>query len=109
MAHASPRQSWTLTASRSTAPTRRWPSLTLCEVNAAEGWFNLMLIAHTQKCIVIPLKKIGDRVNLEADCLGKYAASAVQGVNAQVSSLEKRLRQTQMLVGVLAVLVLGMG
>lgn len=83
-------------------------SLTVCEVNAAEGWFNLMLIAHTQKCIVIPLKKIGERVNLEADCLGKYAASAVQGVTAQISCLEKRLQQTQILVGVLAALVVGM-
>merc|ERR1711988_1729257 len=77
-------------------------SLTVCEVNAHEGWFNLMLIAHTQKCIVIPLKKEGERVNLEADCHGKYAASAVQGVNAQISGLEKRLQQTQLVVGVLA-------
>eukprot|EP00746_Dinoflagellata_sp_MGD_P131017 gnl/MRDRNA2_/MRDRNA2_64850_c0_seq1.p1 gnl/MRDRNA2_/MRDRNA2_64850_c0~~gnl/MRDRNA2_/MRDRNA2_64850_c0_seq1.p1 ORF type:complete len:244 (+),score=50.75 gnl/MRDRNA2_/MRDRNA2_64850_c0_seq1:66-797(+) len=84
-------------------------SLTVCDVNAAEGWFNLMLIAHTQKCIVVPLKKIGERVNLEADCLGKYAASAVQGVNGQVSALEKRLQQTQLMVGALALLVVGMG
>ena len=28
-----------------------------CEVNRKEKWFNLMLIAHTQKCIVIPKKK----------------------------------------------------
>lgn len=32
-------------------------SLTVCEVNRREKWFNLMLIAHTQKCIVIPKKK----------------------------------------------------
>lgn len=44
-------------------------SLTVCEVNRREKWFNLMLIAHTQKCIVIPKKKVGERVNLEADCI----------------------------------------
>eukprot|EP00435_Cladocopium_sp_Y103_P055219 s1348_g18.t1 len=36
-------------------------SLTVCEVNRKEKWFNLMLIAHTQKCIVIPKKKVGER------------------------------------------------
>ena len=32
----------------------------LCQVNRKEKWFNLMLIAHTQKCIVIPKKKAGE-------------------------------------------------
>mmetsp|Transcript_43968 Transcript_43968/g.121648 ORF Transcript_43968/g.121648 Transcript_43968/m.121648 type:complete len:245 (+) Transcript_43968:79-813(+) len=71
-------------------------SLTVCEVNYAEKWFNLMLIAHTQKCIVIPKKNVGDRVNLEADCLGKYAAAAVGGVAARVTSLERQLAITQL-------------
>lgn len=31
------------------------------QVNRREKWFNLMLIAHTQKCIVIPKKKAADR------------------------------------------------
>ena len=58
----------------------------MAQVNRKEKWFNLMLISHTQKCIVIPKKKagpphlslasparaqVGERVNLEADCLGK--------------------------------------
>lgn len=29
-------------------------------MNRKEKWFNLMLIAHTQKCIVIPKKKAGE-------------------------------------------------
>lgn len=70
-------------------------SLTVCEVNYTEKWFNLMLIAHTQKCIVVPKKKVGERVNLEADCIGKYAAAAVGGVATRVSSLEKQLKMTQ--------------
>jgi len=70
-------------------------SLTVCEVNQREKWFNLMLIAHTQKCIVIPKKKVGDRVNLEADCLGKYAAAAVGGLRERIDDLEQRLRLAQ--------------
>uniref|UniRef100_A0A7S0B3X9 Riboflavin synthase n=1 Tax=Pyrodinium bahamense TaxID=73915 RepID=A0A7S0B3X9_9DINO len=70
-------------------------SLTVCEVNQQEKWFNLMLIAHTQQCVVIPKKSIGDRVNLEADCLGKYAAAAVGGLRERVEGLERRLRLTE--------------
>jgi len=71
-------------------------SLTVCEVNQKEKWFNLMLIAHTQKCVVIPKKKVGDRVNLEADCMGKYAAAAVGGLQSRVDFLEQRLQRAQM-------------
>jgi len=71
-------------------------SLTVCEVNQREKWFNIMLIAHTQQCIVIPKKKVGDRVNLEADCLGKYAAAAVGGLRDRVDMLESQLRATQL-------------
>merc|ERR1712217_860963 len=75
-------------------------SLTVCEVNQREGWFNLMLIAHTQQCIVIPKKKVGERVNLEADCMGKYAAAAVGGLVERVATLEDRLRFAQITAGV---------
>merc|ERR1711879_88710 len=74
-------------------------SLTVCEVNYKEKWFNLMLIAHTQQCVVLPQRKIGERVNLEADCLGKYAAAAVSGVADRVSSLEQQLRRAQLSAG----------
>ncbi|CAE7536304.1 rib5 [Symbiodinium natans] len=70
-------------------------SLTVCEVNRKEKWFNLMLIAHTQKCIVIPKKKVGDRVNLEGDCMGKYAAAAVGNVRQELSEVKQQLRFSQ--------------
>eukprot|EP00933_Yihiella_yeosuensis_P032748 TRINITY_DN26386_c0_g1_i1.p1 TRINITY_DN26386_c0_g1~~TRINITY_DN26386_c0_g1_i1.p1 ORF type:complete len:246 (-),score=55.80 TRINITY_DN26386_c0_g1_i1:203-940(-) len=70
-------------------------SLTVCEVNRKEKWFNLMLIAHTQKCIVVPKKKVGERVNLEADCIGKYAAQAVGNLREEITDLQKSLRNTQ--------------
>jgi riboflavin synthase len=74
-------------------------SLTVCEVNQREKWFNLMLIAHTQKCIVVPKKKVGERVNLEADCMGKYAAAAVGGLRERVDYLEGRLAMARTMAG----------
>lgn len=64
-------------------------------MNAAEGWFNIMLIAHTQNHIILPLKKIGDAVNLEADVLGKYASRSMAGVLARVDALEKQTALAQ--------------
>ncbi|KAL6561637.1 hypothetical protein OROMI_017238 [Orobanche minor] len=47
-------------------------SLTVVDVFDEESCFNVMLVAYTQQEIVIPLKKIGQKVNLEVDILGKY-------------------------------------
>ncbi|XP_047337875.1 riboflavin synthase [Impatiens glandulifera] len=47
-------------------------SLTVVEVFEEESCFNFMLVAYTQQKIVIPLKKVGQKVNLEVDILGKY-------------------------------------
>lgn len=51
-------------------------SLTVVEVNREEGWFNLMLVAHTQTRIVLPTRAVGDAVNLEADVIAKYSQVA---------------------------------
>ncbi|XP_022943374.1 riboflavin synthase-like [Cucurbita moschata] len=47
-------------------------SLTVVDVFDEEKAFNFMLVAYTQKNVVIPLKKVGQLVNLEVDILGKY-------------------------------------
>ncbi|XP_073002673.1 riboflavin synthase [Typha latifolia] len=47
-------------------------SLTVVGVYEEEGCFDFMLVAYTQQKVVIPLKKVGDKVNLEVDILGKY-------------------------------------
>lgn len=47
-------------------------SLTVVDVFDEEACFNFMLVAYTQQKIVIPLKKVGQKVNLEVDILGKY-------------------------------------
>ena len=58
-------------------------SLTVCEVDYTEGWFNFMLVAYTQQKIVIPKKSVGETVNLEVDVLAKYVekglASLMEG------------------------------
>ena len=47
-------------------------SLTVVKVYDDESCFDFMLVAYTQQKVVIPTKKVGDRVNLEVDILGKY-------------------------------------
>ncbi|RLN65478.1 hypothetical protein BBJ29_001135 [Phytophthora kernoviae] len=70
-------------------------SLTVCEVDRKNGWFSIMLISHTQNHIILPLKKVGDRVNLEPDVLGKYAARSMGAVLERVDTLENQLKLTQ--------------
>ncbi|XP_060188231.1 riboflavin synthase-like [Lycium barbarum] len=47
-------------------------SLTVVDVSDEEECFNFMLVAYTQQNVVIPMKKVGQKVNLEVDILGKY-------------------------------------
>ncbi|KAK4369917.1 hypothetical protein RND71_009392 [Anisodus tanguticus] len=47
-------------------------SLTVVDVFDEEEYFNFMLVAYTQQNVVIPMKKVGQKVNLEVDILGKY-------------------------------------
>ncbi|CAN6476432.1 unnamed protein product [Victoria cruziana] len=52
-------------------------SLTVVKVFDDEECFNFMLVAYTQQKVVIPLKKVGQKVNLEVDILGKYVERLV--------------------------------
>lgn len=54
-------------------------SLTVCNVDDEAGWFDFMLVRYTQDNIVLPTKKVGDKVNLEADILGKYVEKLLAG------------------------------
>ncbi|KAL9114020.1 MAG: hypothetical protein Q9227_001791 [Pyrenula ochraceoflavens] len=54
-------------------------SLTVTQVNDAEGWWEIMLIAYTQEKIVTAAKKAGDEVNVEIDVVGKYVEKSVKG------------------------------
>jgi riboflavin synthase len=77
-------------------------SLTVVDVNSAEGWFTLMLVDFTQKKIILPAKLVGGKVNIEVDVLGKYSESALaallprlEALEAKVESLEKELKATK--------------
>ncbi|RLM97938.1 uncharacterized protein C2845_PM06G30540 [Panicum miliaceum] len=54
-------------------------SLTVVSVDDQGGWFDFMLVRYTQDNIVLPTKKVGDKVNLEADILGKYVEKLLAG------------------------------
>ena len=47
--------------------------------------FTFMLIAYTQAHIIIPLKSVGDKVNLEVDILGKYIEKFVTNSSGAVN------------------------
>lgn len=69
-------------------------SLTVCEVDTEGGWFTFMLIAHTQAHIALPHKAVGERVNLEADVLGKYASQAADAAVARVEAAVAKLESS---------------
>ena len=51
-------------------------SLTVVDTGA--DWFNVTLIDYTQSKIALPLKRPGDRVNLEVDILAKYVERMIR-------------------------------
>ncbi|XP_039115762.1 riboflavin synthase [Dioscorea cayenensis subsp. rotundata] len=58
-------------------------SLTVVGVYDEECCFDFMLVAYTQQKVVIPLKKVGEKVNLEVDILGKYVEKLLKcGIGA---------------------------
>jgi len=68
-------------------------SLTVCETNAALGQFNFMLIAHTQTAVVIPRRRVGDRVNVEVDVVAKYVGQSIGNIADRVEKIEKQLAE----------------
>lgn len=50
----------------------------LTVVDTGPDWFNVTLIKYSQSKIILPLKNIGDRVNLEVDILSKYMERLTQ-------------------------------
>lgn len=44
----------------------------LTVVHAGPDWFDLTLVAYSREKLILPRKKLGDAVNLEADILAKY-------------------------------------
>jgi riboflavin synthase len=68
-------------------------SLTVVDVDQAAGTFSFMLIEFTQQKVIIPKKKVGDKVNLEVDVISKYVEQSLAAVVARVEALEKKLEE----------------
>ncbi|BEJ18172.1 hypothetical protein CspHIS471_0704490 [Cutaneotrichosporon sp. HIS471] len=62
-------------------------SLTLTGVNDADLSFGIMLIAHSQGKLTLTSKKVGDAVNIEVDCVGKY----ILGHESRMAGLIERV------------------
>lgn len=55
-------------------------SLTVTRVEeAAEAWFEVMLITYTQERVVMSGKREGEDLNVEVDMVGKYVEKSVRG------------------------------
>ncbi|KAL8141797.1 hypothetical protein V2J09_014829 [Rumex salicifolius] len=61
-------------------------SLTVVDVFEEEGCFNLTMVAYTKQNVVLSLKKVGQKVNLEVDILGKYVEKLLS-TGLQLSSV----------------------
>ena len=68
-------------------------SLTVVSVNAKECTFSVMLIQYTQEHVIMPLKKIGDRINLEVDQVGKYVENVVVGMMTHHPQIEALIQK----------------
>jgi riboflavin synthase len=66
-------------------------SLTVCEVNKQEGWFEFMLIEFTQQKVIIPKKAVGETVNLEVDVIAKYVENSLASVVERLEALEAKV------------------
>ncbi|MFT5194144.1 MAG: riboflavin synthase [Cellvibrionaceae bacterium] len=58
----------------------------LTVVDVYESSFTVQLVAYTQTEIILPLKKVGDQVNVEVDVLGKYVEKMLGHYQPQSSS-----------------------
>lgn len=61
-------------------------SLTVVNVYEEECCFDFMLVAYTQMNVVIPMKNVGEKVNLEVDILGKYVEKLLKSAVGSPSS-----------------------
>lgn len=76
-------------------------SLTVCDVKSSkedsgENWFTFMLVEYTQKKIIIPMKAVGDTVNIEVDVLGKYSERAWETFVPKMEALEMKVKELEM-------------
>lgn len=69
-------------------------SLTITQVNDETREFGIMLISHSQTKLTLTHKKVGEEVNIEVDCVGKYVLGSESRIEAIVERIvERRLKE----------------
>lgn len=67
-------------------------SLTVTDVDYKKCEFSIMMVAYTQNKVIMPLKQIGDFVNIEVDLTGKLIEAQIDAnLNSQISNEESGL------------------
>lgn len=67
-------------------------SLTVVEVDMINAEFSVMLIQYTQQHVIMPLKKVGDSVNLEVDQVGKYVENLMVGMMTHNTVIQELIK-----------------
>lgn len=67
-------------------------SLTLTFVDDAKREFGIALIPHSQEKVVLTGKEVGEKVNVEVDCVGKY----ILGSEARLEGIVERLLERKL-------------
>jgi riboflavin synthase len=71
-------------------------SLTVIDTEVESCTFTFMLIQYTQKKIIVPMKQIGELVNIEVDVLAKYSEATIrQSVLPRLDALEGKVKELE--------------
>ena len=65
-------------------------SLTLTSVDYSSLSFSIMLIAHSQTKLTLTKKEVGEMVNIEVDCVGKYVLGDSKRLEKVVEGIVER-------------------
>ena len=63
--------------------------ISLTIAGLGDDWFEVHIIPHTWSATSLPERKVGDRVNIETDILGKHVARLLGGTHTGGLTLEK--------------------
>ena len=70
-------------------------SLTVCDVDHKQATFTLMLVQHTQQHVTLPLRNVGDLVNIEVDVMAKYGVEFAERTRVELTArlelMEKKM------------------
>lgn len=69
-------------------------SLTVTNVNYETTEFSIMMVSYTQNKVIMPLKQVGDEVNIEVDLTGKLIESQIEAnLSNQFTNPNSKLTQ----------------